>query len=55
MSKFKRMFFDYVEAKGLYTDKDQLAIHKLPYTIFWEGKPDILVDLISMGKLNKRK
>ena len=29
--KFKRMFFDYVEAKGLYTDKDQLAIHKLPY------------------------
>ena len=31
------------------------AMHKLPYTIFWEGKPDILVDLSSMGKLNKRK
>ena len=29
--KEKTSSFDYVEAKGLYTDKDQLAIHKLPY------------------------
>ena len=31
------------------------ALHKLPYTIFWEGKPDILVDLISMGKTRENK
>tara|TARA_R110002020_G_scaffold143285_1_gene315514 strand:+ start:401 stop:1852 length:1452 start_codon:yes stop_codon:yes gene_type:complete len=29
--KFKRMFMDYLDAKGVYTDKEQLAIHKMPY------------------------
>ena len=31
------------------------ALHKLPYTILWEGKPDILIDLISMGKAKANK
>ena len=30
-SKFKRMFLDYLDTKGVYTDKEQLFIHKLPY------------------------
>ena len=29
--KFKRMFLDYLDTKGVYTDKEQLFIHKLPY------------------------
>ena len=29
--KFKRMFLDYLDTKGVYTDKEQLFIHKLPH------------------------
>ena len=29
--KFKRMFLDYLDIKGVYTDKEQLFVHKLPY------------------------
>jgi hypothetical protein len=29
--KFKRMFLDYLDTKGVYTDKEQLFIHKLPF------------------------
>ena len=29
--KFKRMFLDYLDTKGVYTDKAQLFIHQLPY------------------------
>jgi len=29
--QFKRMFLDYLDTKGVYTDKEQLAVHKLPF------------------------
>ena len=30
-SRFKMFFLDYLDTKGVYTDKEQLAIYKLPY------------------------
>jgi len=29
--QFKRIFLDYLDIKGVYTDKEQLFVHKLPY------------------------
>ena len=29
--QFKSMFLSYIEVKGVYTDKEQLAVHKMPY------------------------
>lgn len=29
--KFKRLFLDYLDTKGVYTDKEQLFVHKMPY------------------------
>ena len=46
--------------QGIFTLKDiniktlsltsKRVLHKLPYTKFWEGKPDVLVDLVSRSK-----
>ena len=30
-SRFKMFFLDYLDTKGVYTDKEQLAVYKLPY------------------------
>tara|TARA_R110002020_G_scaffold2109_1_gene9588 strand:+ start:312 stop:1766 length:1455 start_codon:yes stop_codon:yes gene_type:complete len=47
-SQFKRMFLDYLDIKGVYTDKEQLFVHKLPY--YNERKSTIEFDLNNFEK-----
>ena len=46
--QFKRIFLDYLDVKGVYTDKEQLFIHKLPY--FNDKKSTIEFDLNNFEK-----
>ena len=42
--KFKRILKEYFSAKGIYTDKEQLAVHKLPYFNIKESSIDFDLD-----------
>ena len=46
--QFKRIFLDYLDVKGVYTDKEQLFFHKLPY--FNDKKSTIEFDLNNFEK-----
>ena len=46
--QFKRIFLDYLDVKGVYTDKEQLFVHKLPY--FNDKKSTIEFDLNNFEK-----
>ena len=46
--QFKRIFLDYLDVKGVYTDKEQLFVHKLPY--FNDKKSRIEFDLNNFEK-----
>ena len=47
-SRFKMFFLDYLDTKGVYTDKEQLAIYKLPY--YNQEKRTIEFDLNNFEK-----
>ena len=47
--QFKRIFLDYLDVKGVYTDKEQLFVHKLPY--FNDKKSTIEFDLNNFARL----
>ena len=46
--QFKRMFLDYLDTKGVYSDKEQLFVHKLPY--YNQKKSTIEFDLANFEK-----
>jgi len=46
--QFKRIFLDYLDIKGVYTDKEQLFVHKLPY--YNSKKSTIEFDLSNFEK-----
>ena len=46
--QFKRIFLDYLDVKGVYTDKEQLFVHKLPY--YNSKKSTIEFDLSNFEK-----
>ena len=46
--QFKRMFLDYLDTKGVYSDKEQLFVHKLPY--YNQKKSTIEFDLGNFEK-----
>ena len=46
--QFKRMFLDYLDTKGVYSDKEQLFVHKLPY--YNQKKYTIEFDLANFEK-----
>ena len=47
-SRFKMFFLDYLDTKGVYTDKEQLAVYKLPY--YNQEKKRIEFDLNNFEK-----
>ena len=47
-SQFKMFFLDYLDTKGVYTDKEQLAVYKLPY--YNQEKRTIEFDLNNFEK-----
>ena len=47
-SRFKMFFLDYLDAKGVYMDKEQLAVYKLPY--YNQEKRTIEFDLNNFEK-----
>lgn len=47
-SRFKMFFVDYLDTKGVYTDKEQLAVYKLPY--YNQEKQRIEFDLNNFEK-----
>ena len=47
-SRFKMFFLDYLDTKGVYTDKEQLAVYKLPY--YNQEKRTIEFDLNNFEK-----
>jgi len=47
-SRFKMFFLDYLDTKGVYTDKEQLAVYKLPY--YNQEKKTIEFDLNNFEK-----
>ena len=47
-SRFKMFFLDYLDTKGVYMDKEQLAVYKLPY--YNQEKRTIEFDLNNFEK-----